>query len=90
MVYLGHVECGKVILDDAVALPDGTAVTVAVVRRDDAASADAVVGQSGPTEGPTDKQTFLERYAKYIGIVEGMPADLAKNHDHYLYGTPKE
>ena len=26
---------------------------------------------------------------KYAGIVDDMPADLAAEHDHYLYGTPK-
>ena len=23
------------------------------------------------------------------GTVEGLPVDLAENHDHYLYGTPR-
>jgi hypothetical protein len=23
------------------------------------------------------------------GSVEGLPPDMARNHDHYLYGTPK-
>lgn len=23
------------------------------------------------------------------GTVDGLPADLAENHDHYLYGTPR-
>ncbi len=26
---------------------------------------------------------------KYAGKVTGMPADSARNHEHYLYGTPK-
>ncbi|HYR57529.1 MAG TPA: hypothetical protein VEO95_02820 [Chthoniobacteraceae bacterium] len=26
---------------------------------------------------------------RYAGIVDDMPADLAVEHDHYLYGTPK-
>lgn len=34
-------------------------------------------------------QTFVERYAKYIGCVKTGVGDLAANHDHYLYGTPK-
>jgi hypothetical protein len=32
---------------------------------------------------------FGERYAKFIGAVKDAPADLAENHDHYLYGAPK-
>jgi predicted DNA-binding antitoxin AbrB/MazE fold protein len=35
------------------------------------------------------RKTFAERYAKYIGMVKDAPSDLAENHDHYLYGTPK-
>ena len=38
----------------------------------------------------TQPQTFGERYAKYIGCVKDTPPDLATNHDHYLYGTPKK
>jgi hypothetical protein len=26
---------------------------------------------------------------KLAGTVEGLPADYALNHDHYLHGTPK-
>ena len=34
-------------------------------------------------------KSFGERYAKFVGIVKDAPADLAENHDHYLYGQPK-
>jgi len=27
---------------------------------------------------------------KFKGCAQGLPADLAENHDHYLYGTPKK
>ena len=30
------------------------------------------------------------RLMKYAGKAEGLPADLARNHDHYLHGTPKQ
>ena len=33
--------------------------------------------------------TFAQRYGKFIGIMKNGPTDLAANHDHYLYGTPK-
>ncbi len=36
------------------------------------------------------RKTFAERYAKYIGCVDSGIGDLAENHDHYLYGTPKK
>jgi hypothetical protein len=34
-------------------------------------------------------QAFLERYKDLIGCIKDGPTDLADNHDHYLYGTPK-
>ena len=40
-----------------------------------------------PVEPP---KSFAERYAKYIGCVKTGVTDLARNHDHYLYGTPKK
>jgi hypothetical protein len=30
-----------------------------------------------------------ERLASFVGILDG-PSDLAANHDHYLYGAPKQ
>jgi len=27
---------------------------------------------------------------KYAGVCKGLPSDLARNHDHYLYGVPKK
>ncbi|MBI4581789.1 MAG: hypothetical protein HY718_18985 [Planctomycetes bacterium] len=33
--------------------------------------------------------TLAERYKDFIGAIDGLPADLAENHDHYIYGTRK-
>ncbi len=41
-----------------------------------------------PVTQPASKP-LSERYAKFIGAVTDAPSDLAANHDHYLYGTPK-
>jgi hypothetical protein len=30
-----------------------------------------------------------KRLMKLSGIAKGLPSDLAEQHDHYLYGTPK-
>jgi len=35
------------------------------------------------------RESFGKRYAKFIGAVKDAPSDLAENHNHYLYGTPK-
>ncbi len=34
--------------------------------------------------------TVLERLKPFVGAAKGLPADLAKNHDHYIHGTPKK
>ena len=45
-------------------------------------------GQAGepPRPGKESLGDFLLRVA---GTAAGLPPDLAENHDHYLYGTPK-
>jgi hypothetical protein len=79
MVYRGHVERGVVVLDDAITLPDGLAVNIepSVNGRQEAA-----VGEDGETLG--------QKLLKHAGKAVGLPRDLAENHDHYLYGTPKK
>lgn len=32
---------------------------------------------------------FGQRFARFKGAVAELPADLAKQHDHYRLGTPK-
>lgn len=34
--------------------------------------------------------SFLERNREFAGCYKDAPADLADNHDHYLYGAPKQ
>jgi hypothetical protein len=36
------------------------------------------------------ERTLGERLMKYAGVCKGLPSDLARNHDHYLYGVPKK
>ena len=79
MTYRGHVENGHVVLDDSIPLPDGTQVEV-VVRRSEA--------QHTSDEAPIP--TLYERLKPIIGTACGLPADAAKNVDHYLYGHPKQ
>ncbi len=38
---------------------------------------------------PLPAKPLSERPSDVIGIVPGGPPDLAENHDHYLYRTPK-
>ncbi len=38
----------------------------------------------------TDESTLGSRLMKFAGRLEGLPPDLARNHDHYAHGAPKK
>ena len=38
---------------------------------------------------PRQEGSLSDALLAFSGIMEGFPADFAKNHDHYLHGTPK-
>lgn len=76
MVYRGHVHGGTIVFDDSVAPPEGAEVEV-------------FVRAAPPVETVEEPPTLNERYKSFIGIASGLPSDLAEQHDHYLYGTPK-
>ncbi len=42
-----------------------------------------------PVEAPSQSRTLAERLSSVIGRAEGLPRDLAEQHDHYLHGQPK-
>jgi len=73
MTMRGHIKNGTVVLEEPVRLPDGTDVEVDV----------RAVGEA------QQGATLYERLADVIGIAEGLPQDMAENHDHYIHGTPK-
>jgi hypothetical protein len=78
MVYRGHVEKGVVVLDDAVTLPEGLVVQIEP--------------SSGGHQVPAideNGETLGQKLLRHAGKAVGLPPDLAENHDHYLYGTPK-
>jgi len=77
MTYRGYVKNGVVVLDPPADLPEGAEVEVDVV---------GPRCEAGEAEGPT----LYEQYRDVIGIAEGLPSDLARNHDHYLHGRPKK
>jgi hypothetical protein len=40
---------------------------------------------------PSDVGSTLgTRLMQFAGKVDGLPSDLARNHDHYLHGAPKK
>ncbi len=38
----------------------------------------------------SDADEFTDALEQIAARVKGLPSDLAKNHDHYLYGLPKK
>jgi len=76
MTLRGHVENGVVVLDEPADLRDGDEVSVLLARRAGASEEEA--------------PTLYDQFKDVIGIAEGLPSDLAENHDHYLHGHPKK
>jgi hypothetical protein len=80
MIYKGKVENGVVVLVDAARLPEGLEVRVEPVSET----------TESQQSGPSDEQTLRDGLLSFSGMVKGGPTDLARNHDHYLHGTPKK
>ena len=38
----------------------------------------------------TKRRTIGEALLEVAGMAEGLPRDMARQHDHYLHGTPRE
>lgn len=66
-------------LDEDVHLPDGLPVDVSLVPE---------IVPASPDEDPGP--TLYERLKPIIGAAKGLPPDFARNHDHYIHGTPKK
>lgn len=71
----GVVQNGVIVPDDAQALPEGTRVRII-----------AAPVSAAQVEDP---RTFGERYAQFKGAIPDLPADLARQHEHYRLGTPR-
>jgi predicted DNA-binding antitoxin AbrB/MazE fold protein len=76
MVYRGHVENGVIRLQDAPDLPEGVEVEVRVLGEESSEKAGEI-------------PSLYERLKDVVGKAEGLPPDLAENHDHYLHGQAK-
>jgi hypothetical protein len=79
MTYRGHVKNGVVVLDEPVRLAEGATVDVVPVEPK---------GQE-PSSFSEVRPKIWEKLSALAGSIEGLPTDAARNHDHYLYGTPK-
>ena len=76
MELRGKVKDGRVQLDEPLGLPEGTEVRVQAVR-------------SSAKRRTKKKESLAELLVRHAGTVKGMPKDLARNYDHYLYGRAK-
>ena len=75
MSYTGIMKGGVVVLPAGVQLPDGAQVEVMVPT---------------PLSMPQPDRPVYDALAEFVGAFDGLPADLARNHDHYLHGTPRQ
>lgn len=79
MVYRGRVKKGVVVLEGPTRPEEGTEVSVRPIR--------------GAARSPSRKKqppTLYERLKSVAGKAKGLPPDASVNHDHYLYGMPKQ
>ena len=74
MSYTGILKNGVVVLPPEAQIPEGARVGVTVPLLRPAAE---------PAGGA------YAALAEFVGAFEGLPPDLARNHDHYLHGTPQ-
>lgn len=77
MTFKGHVENGVIVFDEPIDLPEGMNVQIDVRPLPSSEQE-----ESGPT--------LASRLSSVIGSIEGLPEDASINHDHYLYGAPKQ
>ncbi len=78
MVVRGHVEEGRIVLDEEAPLKEGMKVRIELL---------AETTTNGENESA--ESSLYDRMKEFVGSVEGLPADAAENHDHYLHGQPK-
>ncbi len=75
MTVRGKVVEGVIVLDKPGSLPEGAEVEVAWKP----------CRGSGKAGGK-----LAEKLRDWGGFARGLPRDFARQHDHYLYGTPKQ
>lgn len=80
MTISGKVKNGAIVPDGPVELPEGAAVTI------------QFMGETSKNERrwrDFDLEAFGRGMRELAGSCDSLPADMALNHDHYLYGAPK-
>ncbi len=75
MTYRGRVENGVIVLEPGTHLREGMDVRVEPLPE--------------PKGAAGEEQSWGEVFKDLIGAVDGLPRDMAENHDHYIHGTPQ-
>jgi len=78
MTYRGRVINGVVVLEPGARLREGMDVRV-----------EPVGAAEDVTEPSQEGRQLREGLLSFSGVVKDGPSDLARNHDHYLHGTPR-
>ena len=78
MTYRGQVKNGGIVLEAGGRLREGMEVRVEAVDSNGDVPADA-----------QEMDKLREGLLSFSGVVKDGPSDLARNHDHYLHGTPR-
>jgi hypothetical protein len=79
MTYRGTVKNGVVVLEGPRVPPDGSPVSIRVLK-----------GRSRPIgRGRRSSLSPYERYKRFIGKAVGLPPDFSVNPDCYLHGVPR-
>ena len=60
-----------------------------VVLEQGCALAEGVRVRVLPIEREHEDTTLGQRLLQFVGLADGLPSDMAENHDHYIHGTPK-
>ncbi|HYE62193.1 MAG TPA: hypothetical protein VD997_09365 [Phycisphaerales bacterium] len=81
--YRGKIEAGKIVLKDMPRFPDGTEVEVTLTQLSPS-NGPASPASPAPADDEDDPIFHIADRAVKTGI-----PDLAAEHDHYAYGTPK-
>ena len=83
MTFRGTVQNGKVVLDEGAELPEGMRVDVSpLAKRTKRAAGGKPSKAAAATSG-------LLGLLQFVIKDDDLPTDLAHQHDHYIYGTPK-
>jgi hypothetical protein len=77
MTFVGRYRNGVVVFDAPPSLLEGATVEVAPIPA------------PAPPQCESRQPTWGEVFKDFIGKANGLPSDMARNHDHYIHGARK-